>query len=79
MPLLRMQNGGFEEQLIDNINGFDLGPPSPLVSNMQIDLVQNMRNIEQLPSERLFAMCASAKSHGKRFMDLNYTNWLLFD
>jgi len=78
LPLLRMRNGGFEEQLLpDQQNGFDLGDPSPYILPSQIKLMQSIRDPLITPQSQLDRMSLSARMHGRNFLDIKYSNWLL--
>ena len=77
LPLLRLQNGGFEEQLIDGVTGFDLGPPSPQIRPEQVQLINRLRDPERVPEFKLLEMVASAQSQAKRFLKISYGDWLL--
>ena len=77
LPLLRIQNGGYEEQLVDSSTGFDLGSPSPEIRLEQIQLINRLRDPERVPESKLREMAASAKSQAEQFLKISYGDWLL--
>ena len=77
LPLLRNHTGGSDEQLIDGITGFDLGETSSLITPMQIDLLQNIRDSNLTPEKKLINMSINARKHGATFLSIKYTKWLL--
>ena len=77
LPLLRIQNGGYEEQLIDGVTGFVLGSPSPEIRPEQVQLINRLRDPERVPEFKLLEMTASAQSQAKQFSNISYGNWLL--
>ena len=77
IPLLRVQNGGYEEQLIDGVTGFVLGPPSPEIRQEQVQLINLLRDPERVPEFKLLEMASSAQSHAERFSNISYGDWLL--
>ena len=78
-PLLRNRTGGCSEQLQNNINGFDLGVPSPRVTPQQIQLLRRLRDPRQISEETLTRMAVSARETAKRFTNVKYSDWLLVD
>ena len=77
LPLLRLQNGGFEKQLIDGVTGFDMGSPSPEIRPEQVQLINRLRDPERVPEFKLLEMAASAKSQAEQFSKISYGDWLL--
>jgi len=77
LPLLRIQNGGYEEQLIDGVTGFGLGLPSPAISQEQIQLVNRLRNPQTMPESQLLQMASAAKAQSLKFVKRRYSDWLL--
>ena len=77
LPLLRIQNGGYEEQLIDGVTGFDLGSPSPEIRPEQVQLINRLRDPKRVPESKLGEMAFSARSHVEKFSKINYGDWLL--
>jgi glycosyltransferase involved in cell wall biosynthesis len=77
LPLLRLQNGGFEEQLIDGVTGFDMGSPSPEIRLEQVQLINRLRDPERVPEFKLLEMAASAQSQAEQFSKISYGDWLL--
>ena len=75
--LLRNRTGGWEEQLMDGINGFDLGETEQKPAKKQIELVHRLRNTLITPSNKLTAMSRAANKHSQIFQNIKYTNWLL--
>ncbi|NDA63333.1 MAG: glycosyltransferase, partial [Chitinophagia bacterium] len=75
--LLRNRTGGWEEQLMDGINGFDLGETEQKPAKKQIELVHRLRNTLITPSNKLTAMSIAAKKHSQIFENIKYANWLL--
>ena len=76
-PLLRNRTGGWEEQLMDGINGFDLGETEQKPGKKQIELVHRLRNTLITPSNKLTAMSIAASKHSQIFQNIKYANWLL--
>lgn len=76
LPLLRMRNGGFHEQLIPWKTGFDLGIPSPKITANQLELINCLRDPEKFPEKRLLAMAQSVKNHARQFSSISYQDWL---
>ena len=76
-PLLRNRTGGWEEQLLDGINGFDLGETEQKPGKKQIELAHRLRNTLITPSNKLTAMSIAAKKHSQIFQNIKYANWLL--
>jgi len=77
LPLLRLQNGGFEEQLIDGVTGFDLGAPSPEIRTEQVQLINRLRDSDAISESKFLEMTALAKSHAQKFLEICYCDWLL--
>jgi len=77
--LMRMRNGGFEEQLIPSCTGFDLGNPHPEVFESQLETLQDIRNYAKNSDSKLANMSSLARSHGKKFEEISYIKWLLQD
>ena len=77
LPLLRLQNGGYEEQLIDGVTGFDLGSPSPEIRPETLQLINRLRDPKRVPESKLLEMASSAQSHAEWFSTINYGDWLL--
>jgi len=77
LPLLRIRNGGFEEQLIPYKTGFDLGDPSSTITTRQISLIQQLRNPSQISDSLLSQISANARSKGLKFLNIHYRDWLL--
>ena len=77
LPLLRIQNGGFEEQLVPEETGFDLGCPSPQISPEQVQLINRLRDPVACPESKLFKMAIAARARGRQFAAINYQDWLL--
>ena len=77
LPLLRIQNGGYEEQLIDGVTGFDLGAPSTEIRQEQIQLINRMRDYWAMPEKRFFEMANSARELAQYFADISYCDWLI--
>jgi len=77
LPLLRIQNGGHQEQLIDGVTGFDLGSPSPGITLDQVQLINHLRDPLAIPDSKLLDMVAAAKTQGKKFTLISYSDWLL--
>ena len=77
LPLLRLQNGGFEEQLIDVVTGFDMGSPSPEIRPEQVQLINRLRDPKRVPESKLREMSASAQSQAEQFSKISYGDWLL--
>ena len=77
LPLLRMQNGGFEEQLVPDETGFDLGCPSPEIRPEQVQLINSLRDPEAWPESRLLEMTSAARVRGRQFAEIKYEDWLL--
>lgn len=75
--LLRNRTGGWEEQLIDGVNGFDLGKTEQNPGKKQIELVHRIRDTHITPSNKLAAMSIAAKKHSQIFQNIKYANWLL--
>lgn len=75
--LLRNRTGGWEEQLIDGVNGFDLGETEQNPGKKQIELVHRIRDTHITPSNKLAAMSIAAKKHSQIFQNIKYANWLL--
>ena len=75
--LLRNRTGGWEEQLLDGINGFDLGETEQKPGKKQIELVHRLRNTLITPSNKLTAMSIAANKHSQIFQNIKYANWLL--
>ena len=77
VPLLRIQNGGFEEQLIPDMTGFDLGFPCSKILLDQVKIVQALRDPQQVSEKSLLQIAANAMKHGKLFSLIRYQDWLL--
>ena len=77
LPLLRIQNGGFEEQLIEGGTGFDLGLPHPEITLHQVQLLNRLRDPIETSESVLLNMAVAAKTQSKKFSDISYSDWLL--
>ena len=77
LPLLRIQNGGFEEQLIEGVTGFDLGLPSPEVKPEQVQLINRLRDPIATSEITLLDMATAARSRSQKFAFIRYCDWLL--
>ncbi|QNJ07660.1 putative glycosyltransferase [Synechococcus sp. Minos11] len=77
LPLIRIQNGGFEEQLMPEETGFDLGCPSPEISPEQVQLINRLRDPLACPESKLFKMATAARARGRQFAAISYQDWLL--
>jgi len=77
LPLLRVRNGGHEEQLIDGMTGFDLGSPSPEIRPEQVQLINKLRDPSVWPESRLLEIATSARALGRQFSEIKYQDWLL--
>ena len=75
-PILRNQTGGWHEQLTDEKNGFDLGPPSPLVTPSQVALIQRMRDPSLISQSKFELMSKCSVIHSKELMSQSMTSWL---
>ena len=78
-PLLRNRTGGWHEQLLPGITGFDLGEPGPELRSQQVELLQRLRNLALTPSAELQAMGKRAQHQARAFEQVRYSSWLLED
>ena len=78
-PVLRNRTGGFDEQLHDQVNGFDLGAPSPKVTDHQVQLIRKLRDPLKVSNRQLVEMSCCARDTAKQFSLLQYSGWLLHD
>ena len=78
-PILRNRTGGSEEQLHDQVNGFDLGTPSPKITDHQVELIRKLRDPLKVSDGQLGQMSRSARETAKQFASLRYADWLLHD
>jgi len=77
LPLLRIQNGGYEEQLIDGVTGLDLGAPSPEIRQEQVNIVNLMRDFFAIPETKFLEMSTSAREKGRGYFKISYCDWLI--
>ena len=75
-PILRNQTGGWHEQLTEGKNGFDLGPPSPLVIPSQVALIQRMRDPSLISQSMFEQMSECSVAHSKQLMSQSLISWL---
>ena len=75
-PLLRNRTGGWHEQLLPGITGFDLGEPGPELRHQQVELLQRLRDPECTPSAELQAMGCQAQKQAQDFEQVEYGSWL---
>ena len=75
-PILRNQTGGWHEQLTEGKNGFDLGPPSPLIIPSQVALIQRMRDPSLISQSMFEQMSECSASHSKQLMSQSMISWL---
>ena len=76
-PILRNRTGGWHEQLTEGKNGFDLGPPSPLVTPSQVALIQRMRDPSLISQSMFEQMSECSLAHSKQLMSQSMISWLL--
>ena len=75
-PILRNRTGGWHEQLTEAKNGFDLGPPSPLITPSQVALIQRMRDPSFISQSMLEQMSESSVAKSKQLMSQSMIAWL---
>lgn len=75
--LLRNRTGGWEEQLLPGVNGFDLGAPGQPVTREQVDLLAALLDRQRWPDAALGQLAAAARRHAGSFADHRYATWLL--
>ena len=75
-PILRNRTGGWHEQLTEAKNGFDLGPPSPLITPSQVALIQSMRDPSLITQSMLEQMSESSVAKSKQLMSQSMIAWL---
>ena len=75
-PILRNRTGGWHEQLTEGKNGFDLGPPSPLVTPSQVAVIQRMRDPSLISQSMLEQMSECSLTHSKHLMSQSMISWL---
>ena len=75
-PILRNRTGGWHEQLTEGKNGFDLGPPSPLVTPSQVALIQRMRDPSLISQSMFEQMSECSLAHSKQLMSQSMISWL---
>jgi glycosyltransferase involved in cell wall biosynthesis len=76
-PLLRNRSGGWHEQLIEGVTGFDLGETGPDPHPDQLQLLQRLRNPTVTSEAQLQTMAQAARDRAKQLSDSNYIHWLL--
>jgi len=76
-PILRNRTGGWHEQLTEGKNGFDLGPPSPLVTPSQVALIQRMRDPSLISQSMFEQMSECSLAHSKQLMSQSMISWLV--
>lgn len=78
LPLLRFRNGGWHEQLIPGITGFDLGNPSTKIFQFQVDLLNKLRSKTEFPFSEYCKQSLASRAHAmNNLMSIDYTQWLL--
>jgi len=75
--LLRNRTGGWHEQLLAGVNGFDLGDPGQPVTREQVDLLAALLDRQRWPDAALQGMAAAARRHAATFAAHRYGTWLL--
>jgi glycosyltransferase involved in cell wall biosynthesis len=75
--LLRNRTGGWDEQLLPGVNGFDLGAPGQPVTRGQVDLLAALLDRRHWPDAALGQLAAAARRHAASFADHRYATWLL--
>lgn len=75
--LLRNRTGGYEEQLLPGVNGFDLGAPGQPVTAEQVELLAALLDRRRWPDAALGQLAAAARAHAAGFADRRYGTWLL--
>ena len=75
-PILRNRTGGWHEQLTEEKNGFDLGPPSPVVTPSQVALIQRMRDPGLISQSVFEHMSEYSMAHSKKLMAKSMISWL---
>ena len=76
-PLLRNRTGGWQEQLLGGINGFDLGETGLTPQPQHVQLLQRLRDPLLTTNSQLQTMAQAARAKAKSFSQMNYSNWLL--
>ena len=76
-PLLRNRSGGWQEQLLPGVTGWDLGEPGLQLRAEQVALLAGMRDPQGLPANQLEQMAAAARRQAQRFTAVRYSDWLL--
>ena len=75
--ILRNRTGGFEEQLIEHVNGFDLGLPGVPIPSNSVDLLCRLRNPSEISDDQLLQMQRKAAFHAQQFLRADICNWLI--
>ena len=76
-PLLRNRSGGWQEQLIAGVNGFDLGETGSEPNTNHVQLFQRLRDTSLISDAQLTNIAKSARSKAATFAKSNYSDWLL--
>lgn len=75
--LLRNRTGGWDEQLLPGVNGFDLGAPGQPVTREQVDLLAALLDRHCWPDAALGQLAMAARRHAAGFATHRYDTWLL--
>ena len=76
-PLLRNRTGGWQEQLKQDVTGFDLGETEYHLRAEQVQLLQRLRDPQLTPNGNLHAISINARKRAKSISQGRYANWLL--
>jgi hypothetical protein len=76
-PLLRNRSGGWHEQLIEGVTGFDLGETGPDPHPDQLQLLQRLRNPAVTSEAQLQTMAQAARAKAATFAGSHYASWLI--
>ena len=76
-PILRNETGGFDEQLNCGDCGFSLGPPSPYVSSLCVQLLGSLRDPQTHSEQSFLDKRKQALNRYACFASSNIINWLI--
>lgn len=75
-PILRNQTGGWDEQLENFGNGFDLGSVCHKFKNEHLSLIQKLRSKSEISDQSLEKMGLLSEEIARKFTELSYLDWL---
>lgn len=76
-PVLRNRSGGWQEQLVPNLTGFDLGETGYVLRKEQIQLLQKLRDQKITTDFHLHSISLKARQHAISLSRDLFSRWLL--